>query len=109
MFPAILATATLVPTVEGTSNAGGGLPGVGAVPAGRIFLIFGSPAVGKTSTAERLASRFDRAVVVPVDDLRSMVVAGYVWPDAEWAPEVDLQVTLAGRTAIWLADRWSAA
>lgn len=41
-----------------------------------LFVISGVPAAGKTTVARLLAGRLDRAVCVPGDDIRAMVVTG---------------------------------
>jgi predicted kinase len=68
-----------------------------------IFLLIGSPAVGKSSTSRALAARFERSVHIPVDDLRDMVVSGRSLPSPEWGAELTRQVALARGTAIRMA------
>lgn len=75
----------------------------------RIFLLVGSPAVGKTTTAIQLAERFDRAVHIRVDGLRGMVVSGYAYPDEAWSPEAALQVRLAREAAMAMAVTYAEA
>jgi predicted kinase len=74
-----------------------------------IYLIVGAPAVGKSTTARALAERFPRAIHIPVDTLRDMVVAGFAWPAAEWNDELVQQVRLARTTAIHMALAYQAA
>ena len=73
----------------------------------RVFLLVGSPAVGKTTTARALVDRFERGVFISVDGFRDMVVSGYVYPDEAWSPEVALQVRLARESAIATAIRYA--
>lgn len=73
----------------------------------RIFLLIGSPAVGKTATAHALAERFERGAYIRVDGFREIVVSGYVYPDEAWGPEVALQVRLARESAIATAMRYA--
>lgn len=46
----------------------------------QIILLSGPPGAGKSSVAEALCERFDRMLLVEVDDLRHMVHAGYRHP-----------------------------
>lgn len=46
----------------------------------QIILLSGPPGAGKSSVAEALCERFDRMLLVEVDDLRHMVRAGYRHP-----------------------------
>jgi predicted ATPase len=46
----------------------------------QIILLSGPPGAGKSSVAEALCERFDRMLLVEVDDLRQMVRAGYRHP-----------------------------
>gem|GEM_PF-2635138 len=71
-----------------------------AVP---IFLVVGSPAVGKSRTSHALAGRFPLSIHIPVDDLRNLVVSGIALPAAVWSDELVRQVTLARATAARMA------
>lgn len=76
----------------------------GELPAAApIFLVAGGPGVGKSSTSRALAATFARAVHIPVDDLRDMVVAGIVLPGPEWSEELRRQVRVAREAAVQLA------
>ena len=57
----------------------------------QVLILTGPPGAGKTSVAFALAERFDRMVLVPVDDLRHWVRAGYRHPwtgDAQTAEQL---------------------
>lgn len=60
-----------------------------------IFLITGAPAVGKTTTGRALASRFDKSLHIPVDDVRGMVVSGVRHPGREWSAGLVEQLSAA--------------
>ena len=49
-----------------------------------IFLLVGAPAVGKSTTAHALATRFEKSIHIPVDDVRDMVVSGLAYPGGNW-------------------------
>lgn len=68
-----------------------------------IYILIGPPAVGKSTTGKALASKFNRSIHIPVDDIRNMVVSGLVLPGQEWSPELVQQLTLARETAIHMA------
>jgi predicted kinase len=72
-----------------------------------IFLIVGAPAVGKSTVSRALARRFDRAVHIPVDDIRDMVVSGFILPNPDWGDALVEQVGLARRSAVSMAIRYS--
>lgn len=74
-----------------------------------IFLLVGGPAVGKSSTARALAARFARAIHIPVDNLRDMVVSGMAMPSREWSEELAHQVSLARDTALHMARAYHSA
>ena len=68
----------------------------------QIILLSGPPGAGKTSVAEALCERYDRMLLVEVDDLRHMVRAGYrhPWVDDHQAHE---QLQLGARNAAAIA------
>ena len=74
---------------------------------GPIFLIVGAPAVGKSTVSRALARRFERAVHIPLDDLRDMVVSGFVLPSPGWGAALVEQVGLARRSAVNMAVRYA--
>jgi predicted kinase len=74
-----------------------------------IYLLVGAPGAGKSSTAKALARCFDKAVHVPVDDLRHFVEAGLVEPGPDWSEALILQLSLARASACDLALRYQAA
>lgn len=73
----------------------------------QIILISGPPGAGKTSVAEALCERYDRMLLVEVDDLRHMVRAGYrhPWVDDHQARE---QLQLGARNAAAIATQSAA-
>lgn len=75
----------------------------GAAELAPIFLIIGIPATGKSSTSRALALRLPKALHIPVDDLRMMVVSGLVLPAAEWTDALVEQVSLARKLAARMA------
>lgn len=74
-----------------------------------IFLVVGSPAVGKSTTSRSLAARFSKSVHIPVDDLREMVVSGLRLPGPEWTDEIGQQVQLGRESAVEMAFLYHAA
>jgi predicted kinase len=68
-----------------------------------MFIITGAPAVGKSTTARTLATRFDKSIHIPVDDLREMVVSGLILPSEDWGQELEEQLTLARQTVVQMA------
>lgn len=74
-----------------------------------MFLIMGAPASGKSTISRALASRFERGLHVPVDELRHMVVAGVSDMSFEWSDALALQLRLARETASNMALVYSGA
>jgi chloramphenicol 3-O-phosphotransferase len=72
-----------------------------------IFLLVGAPAVGKSTVSRALARHFGRGVHIPVDDLRNMVVSGFIPPNPDWNTGLVEQVGLARRSAIAMAARYA--
>ena len=75
----------------------------------RIIIVSGPPAAGKTTLANALARRFERAVCIPVDDMREWVVSGRSDPIPDWNDETSRQFQLAEDAAADLALRYSEA
>ncbi len=69
-----------------------------------LFVISGVPAAGKTTVARLLAGRLDRAVCVPGDAIRAMVVTGRadMRPDAGEAELCQLLLRYQGALAVAL-------
>lgn len=68
-----------------------------------IFLVVGSPAVGKSTTAAALARRFAKSIHIPVDALRDMVAAGQVLPGPQWDDELIEQLAASRASAVFMA------
>lgn len=68
----------------------------------QIILLSGPPGAGKSSVAAALCERFDRMLLVEVDDLRHMVRAGYRHP---WVADQQTreQLELGARNAAAIA------
>jgi predicted kinase len=74
-----------------------------------VFVLVGAPAAGKSTTARVLGRRPPKAIHVPVDDVRMMVVSGLVMPSMDWAPELVDQVRVAREAAIAMTRTYQAA
>jgi hypothetical protein len=74
-----------------------------------IFVITGTPAVGKSTAAIALLRRFPFGLHIPIDDLREWVVAGVVEPVPQWTPEAARQFLLARQSAADVARRYAQA
>jgi len=74
-----------------------------------IFLVVGPPAVGKSTTARALATRFQKSIHIPVDDMREMVVSGLLVPGFDWNEGLVEQLTLARENVIHMAKTYSKA
>jgi predicted kinase len=71
-----------------------------------VTIVSGPPGAGKTTIAQALASSFERAICVPVDDVREWVVAGLASPVPEWTEETGRQFHLAEDSVADLARRY---
>jgi broad-specificity NMP kinase len=70
------------------------------------FLITGIPGAGKTTVANLLARRFERAAHIDADRLHELIVRGRLWPDDQPHDEAMRQLDLRARNAAMLADNF---
>ncbi len=75
--------------------------------AGSVWLISGTPGAGKTSVARALCERFPRAMHIPVDDLRGLVVSGRADPLIPWTAETERQFRISWEAAGRMAARYA--
>lgn len=73
-----------------------------------IYLITGSPAVGKSTVSVALMKRYAKGVHIAVDDIREWVVSGISHP-MDWCDETARQFVLAENGAADVALRYQAA
>jgi len=71
-----------------------------------IFLIAGSPGVGKTTIGRALAGRFAKSMHIPVDDIRFMVVSGIQQPSQQWDEGLVEQLEAARASVCAMALRY---
>ena len=75
-----------------------------------IWLLTGPTGAGKTTVADALCARYEKALHIPVDVLRNWVRSGYATPLGGADPEQVLaQFRLARRCATYIAMEYSAA
>ena len=72
-----------------------------------VIVLTGAPGSGKSTVAELLAARLDRAAHVPVDFFRKMIKGGYASP-RHWSDEVDRQYRIARASAAQTARNLAA-
>ncbi len=73
---------------------------------GFVWLLTGSPGVGKSTISKELGSRFKKAAWIDVDSLREAVVGGYAKASDD-TPEADLQVALSIKNACAMAKNFA--
>ena len=73
---------------------------------GRIVLVTGSPGSGKSTVARGIAGQFPQSAHLKVDDLREMMVNGFLAP-GEWTDEAAAQFRRARLTAVDVARRYA--
>lgn len=71
-----------------------------------IFWISGPPAAGKSTLCAALARQFERAVCVPVDDVRSWVCSG-IAESVPWTEETERQFQIAEAAVCDVARRYA--
>ncbi len=74
----------------------------------RVLILTGAMAAGKSTVAQALAERLDRAVHLPGDVFRRMIVSGRLDPTPDdldaWRAQLDLRYALAADAAARYAD-----
>lgn len=75
---------------------------------GPIVFVTGPPAAGKSTLCAALAKRFERTLLIPVDDLREWVVQGFA-SSLNWSDEADRQFRIAESAVCATARTYSEA
>ncbi len=70
-----------------------------------IFWISGPPAAGKSTLCHALLARFERGICIPVDDLRTWVLAG-IAESVPWTDETERQFRIAEVAVCDVARRY---
>ena len=74
-----------------------------------IFLLAGSPAVGKTTVARALAAKFAKSIHIPLDTMRDMVISGLKLPNPIWSQELIEQLALSRESVSAMATLYNQA
>jgi predicted ATPase len=69
-----------------------------------VIVVSGIPGAGKSTTAARLAGRFERGVHLEAEVLQRFIVSGGLWPNEAPTAEAMRQLRLRGRHVALLAD-----
>jgi tRNA uridine 5-carbamoylmethylation protein Kti12 len=88
-------------------NARHARPGLRDSDVSSITLITGAPSAGKSTIAKLLARRSEECLVINVDELRGMMVAGFCTPVGGWTDRAYLQFQLARATTIYMAELYA--
>jgi hypothetical protein len=73
----------------------------------KIVLITGMAGSGKSTVGRRVAEHFARSLLIPVDQLREMMVNGLAVPGEAWTTEAVAQFQRARSTTIYMANMYA--